>query len=238
MHPFASALPPMRGMIPTWDMSRKPISQEVETAVLTLSRRRCALCFGLHGDSEPKRGQVAHIDRNAENNAIKNLAFLCLPHHDEYDSTTRQSKGLTEPELRQYRQELYDFLEQRFPRRESHLSGYSDYERFVPVRWRHIFAEALDFYTGTQRMQAAVLTLADGDKSAEEISAEIPPHDLDWTRVILNDAVRHGWIQKTAQEKFRLALSAKVILEALADIPDAVKEDAWRRNWFPPTTEE
>jgi hypothetical protein len=220
--------------MPSWEMPRKPISQQVETAILTLSRRRCALCFGLHGDFEVKRGQVAHVDRNADNSAIENLAFLCTPHHDEYDSTTRQSKGLTAPELRHYRQELYEFLGQRLPRREAKQGEYSAYERFVPARWRHIYAEALEFYGGaTHRMRAAVLALADGEKSAEEINAGIPPNDLDWTTVILNDAVQRGLIEKTGPDKFGLTLCAKVILEALAEIPDAVKEDAWRRNWSP-----
>ena len=219
---------------PSPDMPRKSITLQVETAVLTLSRRRCALCFGLHADFEVKRGQIAHIDRNADNSAIENLAFLCIPHHDEYDSTTRQSKGLTAPELKRYRQELYKLLGQRLPRKDAEKDEYRAYERFVPARWRHIYTEALEFYSGaTHRMASAVLALADGEKNASEINAGIPPSNLDWTTVILNDAVQQGFIEKAGPDKFRLTLYSKVILEALAEIPDAVKEDAWRLNWFP-----
>jgi len=37
--------------------------------------------------------------------------FLCLPHHDEYDSRTSQSKGITISELKQFRNELYEYVE-------------------------------------------------------------------------------------------------------------------------------
>src|SRR5207245_8498279 len=41
------------------------------------------------------------------NNEQDNLAFLCLTHHDQYDSTTSQSKGLKETEVRHFRSELH-----------------------------------------------------------------------------------------------------------------------------------
>ena len=54
-----------------------------------------------------KKGQIAHLDGNWANNAEDNLAFLCFDHHDEYDSKTSQSKGLTEQEVKAYRKQLY-----------------------------------------------------------------------------------------------------------------------------------
>ncbi|MEX2181328.1 MAG: hypothetical protein WD771_04755 [Gemmatimonadaceae bacterium] len=75
-----------------------------------MSRRRCALCFGLNGQSRPRQGQIAHVDRDASNNALHNLAWLCLDHHDEYDTRRSQSKGFTPDELSRYREELYSFL--------------------------------------------------------------------------------------------------------------------------------
>ena len=75
--------------------------------MLVQSRRRCCICFGLHRQIRVKQGQIAHLDRNRSNNAISNLAYLCLEHHDAYDSTTRQSKGFTAREVRAYRAELY-----------------------------------------------------------------------------------------------------------------------------------
>ena len=90
---------------------RKQPAAEVETEVLLRSRRRCALCFGLRHDLAEKRGQIAHIDRNSANSALENLAFLCLPHHDEYDSRNSQSKSYAPNELRRYRDALYAYIE-------------------------------------------------------------------------------------------------------------------------------
>lgn len=79
-----------------------------EASVLTRSRRRCCICFGLHRDVEVKAGQIAHLNGDRSNSTIDNLAFLCLVHHDQYDSRTSQSKNLTVEEVRAYRTELYD----------------------------------------------------------------------------------------------------------------------------------
>jgi hypothetical protein len=89
-------------------VKRKHVSSRVEGNVLVRSRRRCALCFGLEGDTRLKPGQIAHIDRNAQNDDEDNLVFLCLTHHDIYDSATSQSKGLKAYEVRYYRDRLYD----------------------------------------------------------------------------------------------------------------------------------
>lgn len=88
-------------------MVRPHLPESVETLVLTRSRRRCCICFGLEGDFSQKRGQIAHLDRDPANNAFENLAFLCLDHHDEYDSRTSQSKGLREKEAKVHREALY-----------------------------------------------------------------------------------------------------------------------------------
>ena len=79
--------------------------------LLVASRRRCALCFGLLADTQPRSGQIAHVDRNAANSTFENLAWLCLVHHDEYDTKRSQSKGFTPDELRRYRAELYEVIE-------------------------------------------------------------------------------------------------------------------------------
>jgi DNA-binding transcriptional ArsR family regulator len=86
---------------------RKKTNPETEAAVLTRSRRRCCICFGLHRDVEVKAGQIAHLDGDRSNGSEDNLAFLCLVHHDEYDSRTSQSKNLTIDEVKAYRRELY-----------------------------------------------------------------------------------------------------------------------------------
>lgn len=88
--------------------SRKRTPDQTEADVLIASRRRCALCYGLFGVLDQKRGQIAHADRDPSNAEFDNLAFLCLPHHDEYDSKTSQSKRFTPAELIAYRKRLYD----------------------------------------------------------------------------------------------------------------------------------
>jgi hypothetical protein len=87
---------------------RPKVSAAVEVRILTLSRRRCSLCYGLYGNVDPHQGQIAHVDRDRTNNVEDNLAFLCLPHHDDYDSRRSQSKRYTSDELRKYRADLYE----------------------------------------------------------------------------------------------------------------------------------
>jgi hypothetical protein len=91
-------------------MTRQKISHETQAKILAESRRRCCICFGLDRDVTRKKGQLAHIDQDSSNNAPENLAFLCMDHHDEYDSSTRQSKGLTKIEVIGYRKELLEEL--------------------------------------------------------------------------------------------------------------------------------
>jgi hypothetical protein len=84
------------------------LSRQTSKEVLIASRRRCCLCVFLRGLDEECRGQIAHLDRNPSNSNFGNLVFLCLVHHDEYDSRTSQSKGLMVEEVRQYRDQLYE----------------------------------------------------------------------------------------------------------------------------------
>lgn len=69
------------------------------------------MCFGLNFDSGRKPGQIAHVDRNRENNRPGNLVFLCLDHHNEYDSRTSQAKGISRKEIKHHRDSLYDYVE-------------------------------------------------------------------------------------------------------------------------------
>lgn len=98
-------------------MPRKPLPKDIETSVLVESRRRCCICFGLDRDTKLKAGQIAHLDGNRDNNRIENLAFLCLKHHDDYDSRTSQRKGLTMHEVKKYRDELTNTISQAFTQR-------------------------------------------------------------------------------------------------------------------------
>lgn len=90
---------------------RKSVPQSIQDAIFVKSRRRCCVCYGLHRDIGLKTGQIAHLDKNSANPAEDNLAFMCFVHHDQYDSTTRQSKNLTVKEVKVYRDELYEDIE-------------------------------------------------------------------------------------------------------------------------------
>jgi hypothetical protein len=89
---------------------RKPFKPNIEESILTSSRRRCAICYGLHKDITIKSGQIAHLDQDPSNNDLNNLCFLCFDHHDKYDSKTSQSKGFTILEVQKYRKELYTVI--------------------------------------------------------------------------------------------------------------------------------
>ena len=91
---------------------RKP-PVDNETAVLVKSARRCPLCFHLHGDLAQKHGQIAHLNDDRTDGSEDNLAFMCMPHHSEYDSTTSQHKNFTIPELKELRSRLYDAVARR-----------------------------------------------------------------------------------------------------------------------------
>jgi len=90
---------------------RKRIPVAAEIALFSKSRRRCCICFGLNSDMEPKEGQIAHLDKNPANPVESNLVWLCLQHHNQYDSVTSQSKNLQPHEITMYRAELYEAVE-------------------------------------------------------------------------------------------------------------------------------
>ncbi|MCR9056306.1 MAG: hypothetical protein NXI02_03145 [Rhodobacteraceae bacterium] len=95
-------------------MARKPLPETTVTNVLLSSRRRCAICYGLKRDTSIKLGQIAHLDKNNSNNSESNLAFLCLEHHDLFDSSSSQSKGLSVSEVKKFRGELYEAIGRSF----------------------------------------------------------------------------------------------------------------------------
>lgn len=97
-------------------VKRKKIPPKVESEVLVKSARRCCLCYGLHGDFSERKGQIAHVDQNRSNRTSDNLVFLCLEHHDAYDSKTSQSKGIRKQEILLYRDILYTDVVKQLPR--------------------------------------------------------------------------------------------------------------------------
>jgi hypothetical protein len=90
--------------------SRKRIPTATERDVLTKSHRRCCLCWYLTDRKDVRKGQICHINRDPSDNHLENLVWLCLDHHDEYDSKTSQSKGLTSHEVKKWRDDLYHHI--------------------------------------------------------------------------------------------------------------------------------
>lgn len=96
-------------------MAKRPtIPAPTERAIVTKSRHRCSICFGLSGKDEVQKGQIAHLDGDRNNNNEGNLCWLCLDHHDDFDSTTSQSKNYEIGEVKHYREELYEEMEFRY----------------------------------------------------------------------------------------------------------------------------
>jgi|SRR5215472_13971042 len=207
-------------------MARKKIPLEVEFRVLSRSRRRCAFCFGLNRDADQKPGQIAHIDQDRRNNALENLVYLCLVHHDAYDSRTSQSKGLAPIELVRYRDELDRFIEQNL--------AFDSPGTGRPGSWSDVHEEALEFFTGTHRSQAVVRILETGPRTLAALNRQIPPCDLEFTRAVVADILAKGWAEKVGAERFALTNKARCMLAALETIPEGVLEDAWRDAWSLP----
>lgn len=97
-------------MAKTKKPDRAETPKEIETAILIKSARRCPLCYHLEGDLSEKHGQIAHLDQNRSNAAEDNLAFMCMPHHSVYDSTTSQHKNFTVAEVKALREKLYQAI--------------------------------------------------------------------------------------------------------------------------------
>ncbi len=104
---------------------RKKIPNDTEIELFKRCRRRCCICYGLKRDKDIKTGQIAHLDHDPSNIEIDNLVFLCLPHHDEYDSRRSQSKGLSLTEVKSYKKELEDhFRTWQFSRKDTELLNF------------------------------------------------------------------------------------------------------------------
>lgn len=124
---------------------RKRPSDFTEFRVLESSARRCCLCFGVNHDYSEKKGQVAHLNHDPSNSEYENLVWMCLPHHDEYDSKSSQTKNYSEYEVKKYRQALYDEVRQR---RETTTGG----ETGEKAMWKRQFIEeniALFFFAAS-----------------------------------------------------------------------------------------
>ena len=215
-------------------MTRPAIPKTVAAQVAIRARRRCCICFGLHWDSGIKDGQIAHLDRNKENSDPENLVWLCLEHHDRYDTRHSQSKGYMMEEVKFYREKLDKFLKgedkahERFMRTPPAARRKKQPFELTP---RH--EVALKFFTSPHRTVSALLTISKFPQTAEEVNEIIVPHDLEWTTSILHDLENDGWItkQEDGTGKFKLTQEGREMLEALEEIPRPIKDKAWNDVW-------
>lgn len=88
-------------------MTRKPIPPVIQADVVIKSKRRCPLCVFINNNESERPGQIAHLNGDHSDSRFDNLVWLCLEHHDKFDSTTRQTKNYTQAEVRSYRDQLY-----------------------------------------------------------------------------------------------------------------------------------
>lgn len=106
--------------------SRKYISVELTTEVLIRSGRKCCLCEYLDGNPGPHKGQIAHINKHRSDSRFENLVYLCLNHHDQYDSVTSQSKGFTSNEVKYYRDKLYNVISDKQKKIDESILNHSE----------------------------------------------------------------------------------------------------------------
>lgn len=140
-------------------MGRKTAAEKVQEQVLTQSARRCAFCYGFDGNLKRVEGQIAHVDRNNQNSSFENLVWLCLDHHNEYDTRRSQSKGLMEREVRNYRARLYDAIQAGL--------HHTQNERIAPVRNDYLEHDRAAFNAGN-----AILNETDLRDVLEQLGSE------------------------------------------------------------------
>lgn len=133
-------------------MAQRKKNPKTDEDVLKKSRRRCCLCFGLNYDSMKKRGQIAHLDHDPANSNPENLAFLCLDHHDEYDSKTSQSKSIQINEVKAYRDDLYQYIESgklcdsEIPEKPEKKNGYNEIYSYLSCLYNDIGLFVKQYY--------------------------------------------------------------------------------------------
>lgn len=173
-------------------MTRKSISPRTQASVLLKSRRRCCICFGLNRDTSIKQGQIAHLDGNNSNNKESNLAFLCFDHHDQYDSTTRQSKNFTPIEVIQFREELIKSIEMAF----SSQVTFGEASTFAPDEVSGHYIRDGEYESAELKIQR----LPDGKYHVEGLALwgltrEHGPNlgDLDFIADYIEDTIEYSW---------------------------------------------
>jgi hypothetical protein len=216
--------------------TRRATGRKTEIDVLARSRHRCALCFGLHQDSSVKQGQIAHIDHNPANSAYANLVFLCLAHHDTYDSTTSLSKNFAPGEVRRYRTELDIYLKKEkttawpdFPRAPG--AGPSDAAATAKLSSPDVYDRRIVVYRAFRlfvlaALRKATVSLEDLGRFAEatdEALFLVGPEVSEYLRGVYSKGVRLYYTSNRIRDER---------LEPREDYSSVVHENADVLNWF------
>jgi len=116
-------------------MTRRPkINQSIVAELQFRADLRCCLCQNAADlPPRPANGQIHHVDGNPCNNAIENLVWLCLDHHEEVGKSGPSSRRIYPKAVKRYR----DDLEHRVRRQR-------EAPRTHPLPARPWFAAALD----------------------------------------------------------------------------------------------
>lgn len=192
---------------------RKKIPETQAAAMLAAARRRCCICVALSGDLREKKGQIAHLDRDPSNTDADNLAFLCLEHHDEYDSRPSQSKGLTVEEVKRYRAEMLAALARGgAPESRSGVASSQQVVRPLPRYFCEQFAALLIGMPDEPRSLARVLDWVEGlDDELLLVSAAMAG------RPESSCHVAQSWISENSHP-LGAGRSVQALIQALLDV--------------------
>lgn len=135
---------------------RKKVQADIESGILIKSARRCPLCFHLKGDLEEKNGQIAHLDHDRTNNDEDNLAFMCMSHHSDYDTTTSQHKNYTLSEVKNLRDRLYGEIAKGSHHGTARDGGYRSQEGALAIRVMFVRAVTVESDQVTEKVHGEI----------------------------------------------------------------------------------
>jgi hypothetical protein len=88
--------------------TREPIPKNLRIGILTRNKHRCCICC-------QEQVVLHHIDKNPDNNAIENLAVLCLHHHGLAHAHFDLAQNYTEEIIRAHKKDWEDRIERGAP---------------------------------------------------------------------------------------------------------------------------
>jgi len=208
-------------------MTRKSFPKTVETKVLVKSRRRCALCYGLDGDTTEKEGQLAHVDRDHSNITVENAAFLCLRHHARYDNRSKQAKGHTVDELKVYRDDLYEYFAAQsgaWPDSTATTSAVRNRKTGVSLE---VYDRRVPYYRTTREFVRRLVT--EGKVELDQIFKFAADTD---EVLFLFDETLAEYLSLLYKKAVRFRTTGRLLTQPGQDVGALAEEDAELLTWF------